>query len=223
MRREAFALAVVIAAAGCDPAAPPHAGTGPGAAAPPTGASWSAPPPGAQGASSGSPIERFFPLIDGHVYQYVTMNDAGERGLIVARVRRASAAQGELRLPSGTKRFAYTSQGVILKESGKFVLGDSLAVGASWPGEHGGVTRVVALPVTVEVPAGSFSGCVQTLEERLGDRPVRYLSTYCPDVGLVALEASGGASYEKAELRSYGPPVQIGPDGLTRTPVTPPP
>lgn len=217
MRREARALAVMIAitlpGVGCGPAAP-AAGASSGGAPP---------PPEPVAATSGWAIERFFPLIDGHVYQYVTMNDAGERGLIVARVRRASAAEGELILPSGTKRFAYTSQGVILKESGKFVLGGSLAVGASWPGEHGGLARVVAVPVTVEVPAGSFSGCVQTLEERLGDRPVRYVSTFCPDVGLVALEASGGASYEMAELRSYGPPVQIGPDGLTRTPVTPPP
>lgn len=227
MRREAPAIAAVIAialpGAGCDPAAPPHAGLGPGAAAPPPGASWSAPPPGAPGASSGSPIERFFPLVDGHVYQYATTNDAGERGVIVARVRRESAGVGELRLPSGSKRFAYTPEGVILEGRGAFVLREPLAVGASWPGEHGGLTRVVAAAVSAEVPAGRFAGCVQTLEERLGDRPLRYLSTFCPDVGLVALEASGGASYERAELRSYGPPVQIGPDGLTRTPVTPPP
>ena len=214
MRRDALALALTFAAASCGPSAP--------ADAPSAAPSWSAPPPGAVGASSGSPIERFFPLVDGHVYQYVTSGETGEQGVIVARVRRASAQQGELWLPSGVKRFSYGPDGVAL-EGRAFVLREPLAVGASWPGEHGGTARVVAAPVSAEVPAGRFDGCVQILEERLGDRPVRYLSTFCPGVGLVSLEASGGASYEKAELKSYGPPVQIGPDGLSRDIVAPPP
>jgi hypothetical protein len=42
-------------------------------------------------------------------------------------------------------------------------------------------------------------------------------TTFCPDVGIVLLEAASGAAIERAELKSYGPPVEIGPDGLSVT------
>jgi hypothetical protein len=174
-----------------------------------------------QGASSGTSAERFFPLVDGHVAHYVTTNEMGEQGLLVARVHRGGARAGELRFPAGTKRFAYTPEGVVLSERGAFVLKEPLAIGTSWIGEHGGKAQITAVDVTVEVPAGRFSGCLQTLEERLGDQPVRYVATFCPEVGLVLLEASGRSSYERAELKSYGPPVELGPDGLERMPVSP--
>ena len=59
-------------------------------------------------------------------------------------------------------------------EPGAFVLKEPLEVGTTWPGEHGGKARIIAVNVTIEVPAGRFSGCVQTLEERLGKRePLR--------------------------------------------------
>jgi hypothetical protein len=161
--------------------------------------------------------------VDGHVYHYTTANEMGEEGLLVARVHRSGAREGELRFPAGTKRFEYTPEGVVLSGQGAFVLKEPIALGTSWRGEHGGEARVSAVDVTVEVPAGRFSGCVQTMEERLGDQPVRYVATFCPEVGVVLLEAASRSSYERAELKSYGPPVQIGPDGLERMPVTPSP
>lgn len=167
--------------------------------------------------SSGSPIEAYFPLVDGYIYSYATMNEAGEPGVIIAGVARMSALQGELRFPTGAKRFAYTPEGVISASSGAFVLKEPLAVGATFRGEHGGVTRIAAIDASADVPAGRFTGCVQTIEERLGDRPVRYATTFCPNVGVVVLEATSGLNLERAELKSYAPAVRIGPDGLVRT------
>ncbi|WP_437779252.1 hypothetical protein [Sorangium sp. So ce1097] len=210
--RRLAALALALLGCGGAPA--------PGAAGP---TSWSAAPDGQTGASSGTQAERYFPLVDGHVYHYVTRSDGGGEGLLVARVHRADERRGELRFPSGVKRFEFTSEGVVRSDTGVFVLKQPIAPGTAWAGEHGGRATITAVDAAVAVPAGQFTGCVQTVEERLGDRPARYVSTFCPDVGVVAIEAVSGASHEKAELKSYAPPFDMGPDGVRRTPVEPPP
>ncbi|WP_437646433.1 hypothetical protein [Sorangium sp. So ce362] len=194
-----------------------------GAAGPARPAAWNAAPDGQKGATSGTPAERYFPLVDGHIYHYATLSERGEQGLLVARVHRADGRRGELRFPSGAKRFEFTPEGVIRSDTGVFVLKEPIAPGTTWTGEHGGRARIAAVDAAIEVPAGRFTGCVQTVEERLGDRPARFVSTYCPDVGVVAIEAASGASYERAELTSYAPPFDMGPDGLRRAPAEPPP
>jgi hypothetical protein len=75
---------------------------------------------------------------------------------------------------------------------------------------------VIRVNAVVEVPAGRYDDCVQTLERRGGDRPLSVATTFCPEVGIVLLEAASGAAMERAELKSYGPPVEIGPDGVQR-------
>ncbi|AUX27145.1 hypothetical protein SOCEGT47_077250 [Sorangium cellulosum] len=207
-RLAALALAL-LGCGGADRAAPPPA--------------WNAAPDGQRGASSGTQAERYFPLVDGYIYHYATTNEVGEQGLLVARVHRAGERHGELRFPSGVRRFEFTAGGVVRSDTGAFVLKEPIAPGTTWIGEHGGRARIAAVGVAIEVPAGRFSGCVQTVEERLGDRPARFVSTFCPDVGVVAIEATGATSHEKAELRSYAPPVDVGPDGVRRLPAEPPP
>jgi hypothetical protein len=204
--------AMFFALAGCG---------GNGSAAP----AWLAPSAeGRKDVASGSALERFFPLVDGMVYHYVTENKLGEQGLLIARVARVDEKFGELRFPTGVKRFGFVPDGVVLEASGGpiYLLKEPLAVGTSWRGEHGGVTRIQSTSAAVDVPAGHFEGCVQTLEERLGDRPIRYATTYCPAVGVVMLEAVSGASLERAALKSYAASPQMKPDGLERFQVTPP-
>lgn len=176
-------------------------------------------------APSGSALERFFPLVDGMLYQYVTENDQGDRGVLVARVARTEATRGELRLPSAVKRFRFANDGVILESAAGpvYLLKEPVTVGASFRGEHGGQTRIASASASVSVPAGHFDGCLQTIEERAGDRPLRYTSTYCAGTGLVLLEATSSGSFERASLRSYGAPVQMKPDGLERLPAEPQP
>jgi hypothetical protein len=177
------------------------------------------PPTGMKDAVSGTKVERFFPLVDGKVYQYTTQNEMGEEGLLIARVFRADGTHGELRYPSGrVKRFEYAEDGVKITPSGSYVLKAPLDATSTWRGENGGKTRILALNASVDVKAGHFAGCVQTLEERGGDQPVRYATTFCPDVGIVLLEAASGANLERAELKSYGAPTEVGPDGLRRLP-----
>ena len=162
----------------------------------------STPPP-----ASGSSVERYFPLEEGKIYHYET-KEGPDTGMLVAKVHRVDAAHGELRLSNATKRFAFTPDGVAY-EGGAFILRGPVEVGTSWPGEHGGTTRIAATDATVQVPAGSYSSCVQTVEENGRPPGSRYETTYCPGVGMVLLVVRAGGSEARAELKSYGLPVKI--------------
>lgn len=158
-------------------------------------------------AASGSALERYFPLEEGKIYHYVT-KEGPDTGMLVAKVRRVDATRGELRLSNATKRFVFTPDGVAY-EGGAFILKGPMEVGTSWPGEHGGTTKITATEASVDVPAGSYASCVQTVEE--GGRPpgARYETTYCPGVGMVLLVVRAGDSEARAELKSYAMPVKI--------------
>lgn len=151
--------------------------------------------------------ERYFPLEEGRLYHYVT-NEGGETGMLVAKVHRTDAAHGELRLSNATKRFLLTPDGVSYVD-GPFLLKAPLEMGSSWPGEHGGTTRITATDASVDVPAGHFGSCLTTVEE--GGRPTgaRYTTTYCPGVGMVLLVVNANGTEARAELKSYGMPVKI--------------
>jgi len=182
---------------------------------------WLAPGTGQQNAMSGSKAERFFPLVDGMVYTYGTFNEVGEQGLLVARVHRSDGLRGELRFPTGAKTFEIAPDGVVLHGRGgetSYVLKLPLAVGTTWRGEHGGQSRILSVDATVTTPAGSYEGCVQTLEERLGDRPTRYSTTFCPEIGVVQIEVATGANFERAALKSYAPPMRMREDGTEKLP-----
>jgi len=192
--------------AGC-PAPPPAAGPAAGGAN--------------SGLSSRTPLERLFPLRDQYIYQYDTSSDEGAGASMLVHVRRDAEMAGALQLPGGVKRFAYGSDGVRLVKAGaapSYVLKQPLRRGASWRGEHGGRVEVTEIDAAVQVPAGRFAHCVRTVERRGGDQPLQVATTFCPDVGIVLLEAASGAELERAVLRSYGPPVEIGPHGLREAP-----
>jgi len=164
-------------------------------------------PAAAVRAPSGSTVEPYFPLEEGRIYSYAT-NEAGETGMLVARVHRSDATHGELRLSNATKRFVYSAEGVAY-DTGVFLLKAPLEVGTSWPGEHGGTTKITRTDAAPKVPAGSYTSCVETVEE--GGRPpgARFTTTYCPGVGMVLLEVAFGGTESRAELRSYGMPAKI--------------
>jgi hypothetical protein len=154
-----------------------------------------------------SSVDTYFPLEEGRLYHYVTTEN-GDTGMLVARVHRTDATHGELRLSNASKRFVYSPAGVAY-DGGAFILKGPLDVGATWPGEHGGTTKVTRTDASPKVQAGSYSGCVETVEE--GGRPPgsKYVTTYCPGVGMVLLEIAVTGGEARAELKSYGMPVKI--------------
>lgn len=206
--RAHVATAFVSLAIGCA-SATPSAEPGPAVAGP-------AP-------SSGTAAEAYFPLFDGHIHQFRTTRygdgPEAEQGLLVLKASRTTNDEGALTGPAGKRRFFYRADGIeSLSPEGRrgYVLHLPLESGASWNGEHGGTTRIVASELRVTVEAGTYERCFQTLEERGGDRPLRITTTFCPGVGITALEASSGAEVERAELSYVGPPIDLGPAGLRR-------
>lgn len=185
--------------------------------------SWQQTSAGLPGASSGTELERYFPLKDGTLYQYKTEKvregPVAPGGMLMVKVHRSSATKGELLKPSGTQSFEFTSLGIATQTktgAPAFLLKLPLDEVNTWLGPHGGKTRIQATSLEATTSAGTFKACVKTLEERGGDAPLRIITTLCPDVGIVVLEVQSGGEVERAELVYFGPPIEIGPDGVQR-------
>lgn len=162
-------------------------------------------------ASSGSPVESYFPLEHGKMYTYAT-RDGAETGTISMRVERGDATHGKL-VVVGTrsaKRFVYEKDGVAY-EGGAYILKAPIEVGTSWPGEHGGTAKIAKTDLPMKVGDKSYGSCIQTVED--GSRPPgsRYTTTYCPGVGMVLFEVVTNEGDARGELKSYGAPIEMKP------------
>ena len=156
-------------------------------------------------------VERFLPLPDDSVMAYDTVDEeTSERGLVVLRIERPRPGRVELRDGGRVQRLAVMPDGVS-HITGGYLLKAPIARGASFPGRFGQVT-ISRTDLKVSVPAGQFSGCVETIEED-SNGSKRATTVYCPDVGMVSLMAEGASEGEllsiRFELRSYGPALNI--------------
>ena len=189
---------------------------------PKTKTSWQATEPGYKAGPPSSETEAFFPLIDGNLYHY-RMELLGDRvepaGMLMMKVHRKDAVRGTLKKPGADQSFEYTADGVAtVTKTGAaaFLFKTPFAVDHSWLGPHGGVTRFSELGITINVASGNYAGCHRTREEVRGDVPRTVVTTLCPGVGIVQLRVDAAGGSEQAELVYNGPPIDIGPDGLTR-------
>jgi hypothetical protein len=165
-----------------------------------------------------SPVSRYLPLVDGTIWAYDAEDDeTGNRGMFVTKARRLPGPRFSLTSGQSAHVIEVRSDGLAHADSKAYVLKAPLSAGAEWPGERGTVVRVSAVDRFVEVPAGKFVGCIETVEELravAGKEPLkRVTATYCPDVGIVQLHAeawqNGRHAGERATLRSFGKPIQI--------------
>lgn len=157
------------------------------------------------------PSERYFPLIDGHIYQYSSRGHDGREGFIVLTVSREQN-KAAITTGSTTQRLLIRPDG-IYNESGYYLLKLPLKLGAQWLGQSGTV-EVVRDAHAVTTDAGTFSNCIVTRETIQGTVEVRTSeSTFCPGVGLVQLdvEAKGphSATSESVTLNYYGEPFDM--------------
>lgn len=176
------------------------------------------PPPPAQTGGTPGPVvnevEPYMPLVTDTVLAYDTKNEnSGERGVLMMRIRRARADLAELTVGGRVQRLELTPEGIRQTEGG-WLLKAPLTEGAHFKGSFGDVT-VTAVGKPMNVPAGNFGDCVETVEEA-PTKQKKVTTTFCRDVGIVRLDVEGavGDDYqrESAVLRSHGPAVDIGAD-----------
>src|SRR5687767_11431115 len=136
--------------------------------------------------------------------------------MFVTRAKALAGARFSLVTGQRSRVVEVRAEGITRSETGTYLLRAPLATGAEWPGESGAVVRISAIDRIVDVPAGKFVGCLDTVEEQpgAGSEPMRRVTTtYCPDVGIVSLHAEawdGGRRVgERAVLRSFGKPVSL--------------
>lgn len=170
-------------------------------------------PPTVPPAEVGGDLARYAPLTDGTVLAYATSAEqSSERGIIVWRVSRPRPNRVELDDGGHVERLDVEPDG-LRHTTGGYWLKAPLTANACWPGRAGEVC-VTSLNREVSVPAGRFTGCLET-EERRGTETsgARTTTVFCPDVGMVLLEveawAAGEVALERAELTSYGPAVDL--------------
>ncbi|HEY5960759.1 MAG TPA: hypothetical protein VIV60_29595 [Polyangiaceae bacterium] len=157
-------------------------------------------------------VSVYLPLDDNTVMSFETETEgSAERGLLVMQVHRPRAKVVELNVGGKIRRLDLTDVGVRIVESG-WLLKQPLEVGATFVGQNGAV-RVSSIHRSVDVPAGHFNDCVETIE--VGPT-VRTLTVFCPHVGIALLEVESMAVNEPervvARLKSYGKRVDLGGD-----------
>lgn len=151
--------------------------------------------------------ERWFPLEDGRLYHYETMDEVGDTGMIVGRVRRSDASHGSLEMSDVTRRFVFKEDGVY-EHDGTLVLPSRPEVGRTFMGRRGGGARIVAVGERVTVPAGAYDDCV-VVEERppVGDGVQR--TTFCAGIGIVRIDVESEAKRARVQLKTYGFPAKL--------------
>jgi hypothetical protein len=151
---------------------------------------------------------RYLPLEDGTVFSYETSTTPGnDHGLLVLEVRRPRPATAEFVVAGRVTRFTITPDAVA-HAAGGFLLREPLTPGAEWHGDFGHV-RLTRSDARVTVGAGTFTACLETVEE-LATREAtkRTTTTFCPGVGialrLTEVEQGGEAQSARIALKSYG-------------------
>jgi hypothetical protein len=174
-------------------------------------------PPKTEQPMAVSPVLRFLPVAEGKIWAYDAEDEeSGGKGVFVTRARHLTGSRFSLTTGERTRVLEARADGIAYAEGEGYLLRAPLSAGAEWRGEHGSVVRVSAVDTVVKVPAGTFAGCVETIEQppSAGSPPARQVTTsFCPDVGIASLRVEawdqGRHIGERAVLRSFGDPVTI--------------
>jgi hypothetical protein len=165
----------------------------------------SEPPPAAA-----SELSRYVPFENNTVFSYETyIEDTNEHGILVFEISRPRPELAELSVAGRVRKRYYFEPGGVRSAQGGYLLKAPLAANAEWQGDDGKV-KLTAINQTVEVPAGKFAGCLQTVEEAKLSAATRTTTTvFCPGVGITTLqiegEQEGTSVLQRLTLKSFGP------------------
>lgn len=154
----------------------------------------------------------YLPLQDNSVLAYETSEEPGGQGLLTLQVTRKAGLIVELRAGNKSQLLQISAQAV-RHVAGGLLLRWPLQAGDTFRGEFATV-HVVATDRAIQVPAGSFSACVETLEAMSeGALKQRSSKVFCPNAGLVYFqnEVSNAtqALTHTARLKSFGPKLDV--------------
>lgn len=166
--------------------------------------------PNASPAPAASDLTRYLPLENDTVFSYATyIEETNERGLAVFEIKRPRPELAELSLAGQVRRRYYFEPGGVRSALGGYLLKLPLQQNAEWRGDDGSV-KVTNMNLSVDVPAGKFSGCIQTVEQaQLGAATRKTTTVFCPGVGITVLEINaeqeGLSVLQHLSLKSFGP------------------
>ncbi len=188
--RAATAVLAAAVSSACAASAPPATATGP--------------------AQVETELTRFVPFANDTVFSYETyIEDTNEHGLAVFEFKRPRPELAELSIAGQVRKRYYFEPAGVRSGQGGYLLKSPLTLAAQWSGDDGQV-RVTATNQSVDVPAGKFSGCLQTVEQaQLGAATRKTTTVFCPGVGITVLEieAEDGATsvLQRLRLKAFGP------------------
>jgi hypothetical protein len=172
--------------------------------------------PASQGKAPASPsvavteVGRYLPLENNTVFSYDTyIEDTNEHGLAVFEISRPRPELAELSIAGQVRKRYYFEPGGVRSAQGGYLLKSPLSLNSQWAGDDGEV-KVTSVDQSVDVPAGKFSGCIQTVEQAKLPGATRTTTTvFCPGVGITVLqieaEQEGTSVLQRLSLKSFGP------------------
>lgn len=156
------------------------------------------------------PLHAFLPLKDRTVSSFEVTTDLGDQGILVLEIFRPRPELAELKIAGRVQRLA-VEDNRISHTTGGILLETPLKEGHSFQGSFGTVV-IQKTDQLVEVPAGTYAGCLTTVEESTAP-PKRATSTYCPGIGLVKMTVQSfeaeGPGEVSTRLMHHGPRVEI--------------
>jgi hypothetical protein len=155
-------------------------------------------------------VGRYLPLENNTVFSYETyIEDTNEHGLAVFEIARPRPELAELSIAGQVRKRYYFEPGGVRSSQGGYLLKSPLSLNSEWTGDDGQV-KVTGVDQSVDVPAGKFSGCIQTVERAKLPGATRTTTTvFCPGVGITMLqieaEQEGTSVLQRLSLKSFGP------------------
>ncbi len=146
-----------------------------------------------------SRLTQLLPLRDRTVSTFLTQTDAGEQGRFMLEISRTSEYQAELSIAGRTDQLSIGLTG-IEHAFGGYLLKEPLEKGATFRGQFGTVT-ITQLDMTLELPAGHFEHCLETIEESTLPAK-RATSVFCPGVGLAQFIVESDAADDLSRLEA---------------------
>lgn len=150
------------------------------------------------------------PFQDRTTLSFTARDDLGGTSFFVMEIERPKEERGEIWIAGRAQRFRISPDRVERIEGG-VLLEAPLEVGHTFHGSFG-VTEITKVGERVSVPAGTFDGCLVTLEQAASPAK-RVETTYCPKIGIVRVVVDGASdtdvTHVQSELTAYGPWLDI--------------